>query len=274
MQKLKEKREYLAKWLERLSQAKDAAEEAKKHLDYTDWQISVVESRPESADEIPFPDLGPTLDSDIAHLPDAYPMIPGLNKGQMLSASAFTSSGTQDISAYVGRVGDLGADDAHQYVNLHLDRLDELRKIYDRPEEVRSLVAKLANEATLDRVENALSSYLAYQTSTGTRSAAAADIRTLLDGIKGDLFELARQHEGENMTWERMARRLVRGAIPGPEYDEMVRLKQKRSSLISRLSDVIKNREGGSLTNLDQLWMQTQDHIVSTLGLLELPEQD
>jgi hypothetical protein len=71
-----------------------------------------------------------------------------------------------------------------------------------------------------------------------------------------------------------MAQRLVKGPVPGPEYDELIRLEDRRSSLISRLSDVVKDRESGSLTDIDQLWIQVQEHIVSTLGLLNLPRSN
>jgi hypothetical protein len=274
LQKLKEKRKYLVEWLRRHSLAQKAAERAKLELDYTEWQISVFDSRPPSADEIPFPDLGDTIDSDVAYLPTAFPMIPEIHWGAVLSASAFTSSGTQDISAYVGRVGDLKEEAARQYVDLHLDRLFQLEQMHGREDEVRHALSVLANEGTVQRLENAIASFRAFQTSTGTRSAAAADLRTLLDGIKGDLFGLARRHPKENMTWGRMAQRLVKGPVPGPEYDELIRLEDRRSSLISRLSDVVKDRESGSLTDIDQLWIQVQEHIVSTLGLLNLPRSN
>ena len=49
------------------------------------------------------------------------------------------------------------------------------------------------------------------------------------------------------------------------------RLRQKdvRGSLISRLSTVLKDREGGSLTNLDDLWIQVLDHIYVVLELVK-----
>jgi hypothetical protein len=42
-----------------------------------------------------------------------------------------------------------------------------------------------------------------------------------------------------------------------------------RTSLISRLSDIAKDREGGSLTNLDNLWTQISDHIYIVLSLID-----
>ena len=51
-------------------------------------------------------------------------------------------------------------------------------------------------------------------------------------------------------------------------YSEIVKQREIRSKLISRLSDIGKDREGGAATNLDFLWTQVLGHLFITLSLL------
>ena len=69
------------------------------------------------------------------------------------------------------------------------------------------------------------------------------------------------------MTWEKMAKRLAKGTNA---HDEKIIIEQgeKRSSLIDRLSDVAKDREGGSVTNLDFIWTELLDHVYIILNLI------
>jgi hypothetical protein len=95
---------------------------------------------------------------------------------------------------------------------------------------------------------------------------AANSIRNTLDGLKGDLFKKARTTPKENMTWETMSQRLAKGA---DEAGILIREDAIRTLLINGLSEILKNREHGSTTNLDNLWTQTLDFIYSVLNLLK-----
>jgi hypothetical protein len=99
-------------------------------------------------------------------------------------------------------------------------------------------------------------------------------MRNLLDGIRGDLFKLARKWPKENMTWQKMAERLAKGGSTGVECQELIRQERNRSSLISRLSDILKDRETGSLTNLDNVWTQVMDHIYTVLAVCRRESPD
>jgi len=269
--KLKQKRDYLSQWLARFRAASRVASEVQKNLDFTDFQIRVIEARPYESAEIPLPDLDQTADSDLSYLPRAYPWLPDFDDSHLPSASAFTSTATLTVSVFLGRVGDIQSPEAKRYAARHLDELRDLQERHDRPRELRVLIERLGNRNTLERLDRALLSYQSFHNGTATRSAAANDMRTLLDGVKGDLFDAARHHQNENMTWAAMAARLAHGGSAGPQCSELIRLEATRSSLVSRLSDVMKDRDAGSLTNIDQLWLELQDHLVAVLGLVELP---
>ena len=91
-----------------------------------------------------------------------------------------------------------------------------------------------------------------------------------MDGMQGDLFEKARGWPEENVTWDEMAKRLSKGQPGGTEYQELIDQGKTRASLISRLSDIAKDREQGSLTNPDNVWTQILDHMYTVLGLVDL----
>lgn len=109
--------------------------------------------------------------------------------------------------------------------------------------------------------------YMAVRAQTGERTAAAMEIRTLLDGVKGELWERAKKWPKENMTWDIMADRLAVNDLTGHSKELMTQGKI-RSSLIHRLSDIGKDREGGSATNLDYIWTEVLDHLYAILGLI------
>jgi hypothetical protein len=94
-------------------------------------------------------------------------------------------------------------------------------------------------------------------------------MRNLLGGVEGDLFQLARSKDKENMTWELMIERLAKGVPKGHEYRELISQIAFRSTLVSRLSDVLKDREAGSENDIGHLWTQVLDHIHTILGLLK-----
>ena len=91
-------------------------------------------------------------------------------------------------------------------------------------------------------------------------------MRTFLDGVKGDLFVLARQSPEENMTWETMTARVAQPKGE-TEYREVLRQESIRSNLVSRLSEIGKDRRVASGDDLLNLWTQTLDHVYVLLTL-------
>jgi hypothetical protein len=95
-------------------------------------------------------------------------------------------------------------------------------------------------------------------------------MRNLLEGLKGELWDHARQQKKENMTWSTMAERLAKGKPSGFQHQELLERKKIQSSLTDRLSKILKHREGGTYTNLDTVWTQLVDHIQVVLGLVNM----
>jgi hypothetical protein len=270
LNKLYWKAEYLESWLEKFKSAEDVAPEVQKNLEFTRWQIEAVEACPDESSEVPFPNLTITLDSDIKHLETALPLIPTYDKEQILGSTSFTASGTASIFDFTVRVGDLGTEDAEEYSGKFTIAFQELQKKYDRPNEVRELIERTKNPNTLERFDAARECYESYQIDNSQRTAVAVNMRNLIDGVKGDLFKAAQQQPKENMTWSSMANRIARGGPDGPQAAELLGQEEKHSALVTRLSDVLKDREAGSFTNIDYLWSDVLDYLVAVLGLVDV----
>ena len=75
------------------------------------------------------------------------------------------------------------------------------------------------------------------------------------------------------MTWEKMSLRLATGEEGGVAHKELERQRSKRSTLYTRLSDIGKDREGGSVTNLDDIWVEVLDHLYVVLGLIDFDKE-
>ena len=86
------------------------------------------------------------------------------------------------------------------------------------------------------------------------------EMRTFLYKLKGELFSKAREHPGENMTWELMAERL------SPASGRQIVLDQEsaHSSLTDTLSRVGKGRP--SAFDFNEAWARFVDHVFSVCG--------
>lgn len=270
MKKLEAKRDHLKDWLERHRKAQDAVPFVQMNLDITEWEIQALSNRPDEADEIPLGDLESKFGSEYDHLTRALPMMPEYDADALPTLTAVTTSGSADVFAYVTRVGSLGTPDACVYSQKYTVAYRELQAAQSRPKNVRDLLRKLGNPNTLQRFDRALNACFAATSGTGERTAAAGEMRTLLDGVQGDLFTKARKQPSENMTWETMAERLSTGKPRGMAHQRLINEKNTRSSLISQLSDVLKDREGRSPVNLDDLWSQLLDHLFIVLRLVTI----
>ena len=270
MKKLEAKRDYLEEYLQRYRKAQDAVPSVQMNLEMTEWEIQALSNRPDEADEIPFGDLEARFDREYDHLTRVLAMMPEYDPGVISVLSAVTTSGSASTYVYVARVGDLGTRETKEYSTKYTTAYRELQAVQSRPKQVRDLLEKLGNPQALERFDRALKAYLAVRSGTGQRTAAAAEMRTLLRGVQGDLFEKARRWPKENMKWETMAERLSKGQAGGTEHQEVINQEAVHGSLISRLSTVFKDREGSSLTNIDDLWTQVLDHIYIVLELVQV----
>jgi hypothetical protein len=269
---LEAKHEYLKEWLDRYRKAQYILPHVQMQLDITEWELNALSNRPEEASEIPSGGLTSRWNRDNDYLTDALPLMPDYDVRVLINSTAFTTEGSASVYEYVARVGDLGTPNAITYSNEYTTSYRVLQASQERPKAIRQLLEQFRNEQTLERFDRASKAYLATKSGVGERTAAALEMRTFLDGVKGDLFAKARQQPNENMHWARMAERLAINGPSGIECQVLLSQASIHSSLINRLSQVAKDREGQSVTNLDNIWTQMVDFAYTVLGLIDFRE--
>jgi len=72
------------------------------------------------------------------------------------------------------------------------------------------------------------------------------------------------------MTWEKMTNRLAKGALGSTEYQTVLGQENNHLHLIDQLSNILKDREGRSMMNLDDVWSQVLEHLFIVLTLVKI----
>lgn len=269
--KLEAKRTHLQNWLEQNKQAQRILPYVQKNLEMTDWEIDAINNLPEGAQAVP-QNLEEHYEKEYNHILKVLPSIPKYDQAAMGSTLSVATSGTNTLYAYVAHLGESEAPKLKAYSDKYTKRYQEIQIAQERPTAVRDLLTKLNSEQLLQRFDRASNAYSLAKSGSGERTAAAAEMRTLLDGLQGELFKKARKQPRENMTWTEMAKRMTKGEYGGIEHQELLQQDVNRGSLVSQLSTVLKDRDSRSTILLDNLWSQLLDHIFVVIGLLKLPE--
>lgn len=265
---LEAKLTHLLQWMEGLKEANKAATEAQQQIELVQWQIEVLKNAPDEAEEIAF--NPPSAEQNYLYTKSVFPLFPKYDLGNMVNSTSGTVSSSSDYYNYVVRIGDLQTPSAFVYSQKYAEVYENIQQTQDRQIHVKQMIEKLKNPNTLERYDRAENLFSMYKSGIGERTAAAIEIRTLLDGIQGTLFEKARNQPKENMTWEKMGSRLANIVPDSESYKEFNKQNEVRSKLFSSLSDIGKDRESGAATNLEFVWAQVLDHLYVTLSLLGL----
>lgn len=265
---LEAKLAHLVDWINGLKDANKIVPEVQQQIELVQWQLEVLKNTPDEAEEIPF--TPPSAEKSYLHTKSVLPLIPKYEVGNIINSTSGTVSSSTDYYNYVSQVGDLGTPKAFEFSGRFTVLYQNIQQTQDRQSLVKQMIEKLENPSTVERYDRAVNAYSMYKSEIGERTSAAMEIRTLLDGVQGTLFEKAKKQPKENMTWGKMGSRLA-GIVPDSEnYKNFIYQYEIRSKLISRLSDIGKDREGGAATNLEFVWTQVLDHLYITLSLLGL----
>ena len=264
---LRETDDYLTEWISRTQQAYAEIPGVRRLKADIDLQIVTLENQPEEADQIPLGNLEQTIDIEQQYILEHIQMPPKVMPVSIASATAITASGTAGVYEYVSRVGELNTQATIVYENEFLTRYHSLQQHRNQTETIRSIIRRMSCPGSLERFERALSFLSTVLAGSSELTAAAMEIRTLLDGIQGDLFALARQWPKENMTWDSMIKRLSGDYPDGPKYQTLYSQQQKRSALILKLSEIGKDRVSASPSDLEEIWVQVLEHLYIVLTL-------
>jgi len=266
---LESEKKYIEDWLERNAKAQEVVHYVNRDLHMVSWQLSALKNSPDEEEKVSLADVENSIERGKRYIEGCLPQIPEYDTNTIMGSVAVTATGSAAVYSYVAQVGDLKIPGVNDYSEKHTYSYRELQQAQNRLNEVRKLIEGINNQQTIDRFDRAASDYAAFQSGSGNRCAAALGMRTLLDGVKGDLFQLASNTPRENMNWSKMASRLSKGGQSSFEELELLNHESNRSSLISVLSVVAKDREGTSPFDLDNIWTLLLDHLYAVLGWLD-----
>lgn len=263
--KLKEIIGHVSQWLERFQKAKEAVPDVQKIKEEAEWLTQVFKDRPPEVLDISADPLEERIDQTHKIVMEGLQMLPEIDRQSITFATSASTFGTDSAISYVIMAAESDSPRAREYAEKQQRAYEELQRVQKRFEEVRERMRKLL-PMKVTQLELAHQAYYTAKSGTGERTAAALEMRTLLNQVQGELFQKARSKPKENMTWETMAERLQ----PDPAPRSLLRAQeQTRSELVDELSRITKQREGISIRDLNIVWMRWLDHLYIVLGLVD-----
>jgi hypothetical protein len=267
--KLDETRDYLREWLDKSREVADAAPEAKRIKEMLDWEAGVLERAPPEASEIPIRNIQEKNEVVYRRVRDAFPPLPPVNLEVAISTNTETTSSTTATLQFLTAAWNMQTPAATEYARKALDAYRQLQDAHQRPAKVRALI-ETSLPTLLDKFDSARVAYQKWKSGHATDAAATLEMRTFVDGLKGELFNLARRHAGDNMNLDIAADRLFSSTTTGQAAKDQ--LLNVRNSLMSELSDVTKRRSLAAGFRLDGLWSRVLDHALIVVGALREPD--
>ena len=269
MSKPREIRERLSSWLERARDVKDAAPWVQQALEQVEWQEATLAARPSEAGAIP-EDVNQAIDLLHRQVGTFLAPLQGVDIRAVTLVNSISTSTSSVIYTSVIKVPSIDSPSVQDYIESHGAAYVQLQERQNRFAAAKDWLARLSSSLAT-QFERAKEAYHAARACVGERSAAALEIRTFMGMLEGELFEKARRHSKENMTWERMVDILLPRADQAATREELLRQKKTRAKLLDELSDVAKRREGVNIQDLDKIWVRTLDHVyVVAAGVLSV----
>lgn len=260
--KLADTRDYLCTWLERCRQANNAAPTVQRIHDLLDWEVRTVEKRPAEAKSISTTELDRYSEMVYGRIKSALPMLPEIPPEQLTTVSSSSAVSSTVVITYVSEISQLQTLEAMKYASNALLEYRELQESQQRPNQVRELLAnRMPN--VIQKFDTACIACQRCQSRIGDMTVAALEMRTLIDGVKGELYERARQYPKENMKLDLVLERLFSSATTKLEIEEQFK---QRSSLYEALSAVAKRRNPPMMYELEALWARVLDYILVVVG--------
>ena len=267
-----EKRKYLADWLDNFRDASEIAPLVSNELEKTEWEKSVLINRPDISDEVYPAEMSTYLIFDLENTKRVLPMLPNIDRKTIsLDITSTSASATVSVFSYAAHIGDLPDEGAKQFSYDQQAAYQNMIIKQNRAGEVQKLLEIFCDVGIVQRFEAAYRSVTRFQNGAQTKSSAAGDVRTFIDGLKGLLFARTKNWtEENNPSWKEIAERLCRDNKNLFYKQEIEKWGDRHSVFIARLSDILKNREAGSETDLSILWTELLDRVYALLNMIDI----
>jgi hypothetical protein len=260
--KLKQIEDWFSEFLDDVRERNKLVPEITYARDRVRWARTALDSAPDTAGCVSMSPVEEEATFALMQLDTLLPLSPRIDFDQAaLGISSIVSSTSSHVVEYVGDVGRLDSPAAHMYETQQMEYYRELQ----RPGRVRDLINRVMPMA-LSRFDAADQACALAGIASMEDTAAAADLRTLLEGVQGELFDLMRRPK-EHMTWPTSIERLVTAASTDTwAHTQLVREQGIHERLRDELSNVLKRRREGELA---VLWARVLAHLEAVLSAVE-----
>ncbi len=260
---LKKIDEWLTDWLDDARTRNKLVPSVTEARDRVRWALTALSDRPDVAATVPTSDVEDEAAFALRQVKTILPRPIGIDfDATQLGINSVVSSTSSGVVRYVTDVGQLGSPTAHSYATRQI----QLYAAVQRPTRVRQLIGRVM-PSVIDRFDAAEQACTLLAIDSAQDTAAAAELRTLLEGVQGELFAMVRHWPRENMTWAAALERL-RTSAPTNEwaYEQVVRQQVIHVGLRNDLSNVLKRRREGEVAALRA---QVLDHVEALLNAVE-----
>jgi len=257
---------YLKEWLSRHNEETKMVPIVQDLVNRTEWEFQTLSEMPEDAVEFFSPEFVKEYADSTDFIKESLPLPPMFQITVGSSAASISSASSSKIYNVVTRAGEVDDDSLGKWSSKCTLQYRELQEKQKRIEKVKQKLNNL-NPDRIKELEQAYQEYSEAKSNEDKRISAGIAMRNVLEHFKGDLYELARNHHGENMTWERMAEILSIGGVGSIEHKALKNQEEEWRSLERRLSGVAKGQKLGLIADLDDIWTRLLDHLYIVLGL-------
>jgi len=193
-------------WCAALKRANEIAPTVAKLREEVRWEVGVFEQLPPEADNVSSTGVDEQSRIALEAFQKRVPAMPPYSKELVCQISSTTSNTASVTVSFLSRVTQLESPAARQYGLVKLQEYFDMQAAHKRPEEVRQLIDRHI-PLLLPRFDQAYDTVGQFVAGVSTDTAAANDMRNLVDGLQGQLYERARHAPKEIMTLRLVAQR-------------------------------------------------------------------
>ncbi len=259
---LKKTEDHLQTWLTNHRKASEIAPAVQESLEEVAWARQALSTRPPEAGNLSSTQVDQWAYGAFQRITELLPQMPSYEPAVGTQVNSVTSSSNAAVMAYILDVRQIGTPTAVTYAENQAKTYRAIQEKHDRPARVRQLLAQRW-PTMLSRFDAAVAACSQCAAGTGSEVAAAVEVRTVLDGVQGELFAEARSFQGEKMSWSKMAHRL--GRDPGHQQ-QLLNQEAPRATLFGHLSAIAKRRPAQQIPSIDSLWSLCLDHLFAVLA--------
>jgi hypothetical protein len=255
---------YLRLWIEQSARNAQYIPQVQRALEQAGWQNYAIQGGRSFLSPDIIAEAEASQQSQFVYVRKNMPLPPALDAAIVAGLGITLTSGSSMFFGAVRAERDAGRVSAEAATPI-LTAYQQLEDEQNRVADARSLLSA-SFPAVVAQLDRAAAVYQQSKSQPGVAAAAALEIRTLLDKLKGELFATARRHEREDMTWQTMVERLQRPTTDGTVTAAVAGQNKARTDVIGALSDIAKRRTDDDRHKLSELWIMALDHIAIMCG--------